>query len=985
MGPRSALAINEIQCRGDEWVELIWVDGTAPVDLTGWWVSDSEDPQRRIALEADAPLGANTYHVVEIEDDAPFNLSCETGGLLLGVDGHIVSAVSWTELPESGTWGRLPNRTGPFTQNRATPGLANMPPSTGRVRLNEVQCRSEEWIELYVPDNEPVDLTGWRLTDDAEGDGGHALRAEVEPGGYHVISGAELGFGIGCGEDELLLVNAAGHVADSVRLGPTPPAYTYGRLPNGTGPWAPTAPTQGAENQAPSEEHPVFDPERVQRIHIELTPAARTRLAQNPRTYVDAVFTMEGQPERTVGVRLKGRHGSFRPLDDKPALKVKFTHEDGDPFIGLDKIAMNNFVQDPSVVAEWTAYTLFRAMGVPAPRIGYAVVTINDEPKGLYGLVESMDDVALDRWFESTKHLYEGAYGQDLFLHRADEFEIDEGDDDRSDLMAVINAFDSMPPAAVYGASAALVNWPEVVTAMATEVFIGHWDGYAWSRNNYFLHLDDDGRLSLLPWGTDQTFRDFLDFDRGQGRLFELCFADLMCRAEFDANLVIVAETVDRLGLANEIDRKAEWLSPFLLADPFGVGEAHAFADQIAETKRYLSARQAEIREDLQCLSGANRDVDDDGFDCAVDCDDDDPNTHPGAREICGDEIDQNCSGWLDDGPDCPDCVPVDRGDHRYLVCTTPRTFDDARAHCRAQGGEMVVFEHPAEATSIARAAMETRWQRYWIGLTDRAEEGVYVWVDGQPLAREFWAEGAPNGGDEGDCVHAEADTVGRWEESACDERHAVICEMPCEAVDVDGDGFTECTGDCREGDRTIGPQRDELCGNEDDENCNGEIDDNEVCPRCTRVNRGLHAYAICRSERRWSDAREECWRMGYDLAVLENEAEYAWLARNAALLDVWSLWIGLTDIGREGRFEWVNNRPVEYAPWALGEPNDGGEGEDCAQIFPGGWNDLPCQMSIPFVCEAPCDGRDADGDGLDDCGADCDDTDREIGLECPE
>ena len=985
MGPFSEIAINEIQCRGDEWVELIWVGGAAPADLTGWWLNDSVDPARRLFLGADAQLGANTHFVVRFGEDAPFMLSCTEDQLTLGVGDQVITSVSWTELPESGTWGRLPNRTGPFTQTRATPGQANLPPSVGTVHLNEVQCRGEEWVELYAPGEDALDLSGWRLTDDPGNPArGQRLQGEIEAGGFRVIEGEVLGFGIGCGQDELRLIDAAGETNDSVQVGAPPRAYTYGRLPNGVGAWAPTDPTPGETNRAPVEDHPLFDPNRVNTISIALTPDGRMSLDSTPRTYVAARVEIEGHPERAVGVRLKGRYGSFRPLQEKPALKVKFIHEDGAAFLGLKKLALNNFAQDPSALAEWTAYTLFRAMGVPAPRVGYAVVSIDGEDKGLYAVVESMDDVALDRWFASTKHLYEGAYGQDLYPHVVADFELDEGDEDRADLAAVVNAFETNAPELVYGATTALVDWPEVLAAMATEIFIGHWDGYTPSRNNYFLHFDDAGRLSLLPWGTDQTFRDVLALDRGDGRLLRACFADLMCRAAFDASLVTVADAVDTLGLPAALDRRGQVLAPVAALDPFGLGEEQAYLDQLEETKRFLAERQAEIRDAVQCLSGADRDADDDGFDCAVDCDDGDPNTHPGAEEICGDGVDQNCTGWQDDGPDCPDCVPVNRGDHQYLVCTTPRTFDAAETHCRDQGAQMVVFEHPAEAVSIARAAMDVRWQRYWIGLTDRAREGAFAWVDGQPLGLDFWADDQPDNQGDSDCVLAEADSYGRWKDAPCDERYAVICETPCEAEDVDGDGYTECTGDCREGDRTIGPQRDELCGNLVDENCDGEVDDPATCPQCTIVTRGAHGYALCRSERGWSAAREECWRMGYDLPVLGDATESDWLIERAMSFDIWGVWIGLTDSEREGFFRWVDETALVYAPWAEGEPNDAGDGEDCAHTFPDGWNDLPCGMEIPFACEAPCDGRDADGDGLDNCGADCDDRDPEIGVECP-
>ena len=719
-------------------------------------------------------------------------------------------------------------------------------------------------------------------------------------------------------------------------------------------------------------------------LRVQLTPAARLSLETTPRTYVTARFEMDGHPPRDVGVRLKGRYGSFRSLDQKPALKVKFNHAEGTPFLGLKKIALNNLAQDPSGVAEWAAYSLFRAVGVPAPRVGYAVLSIDGETKGIYAVVESMDDVALDRWFPSTAHLYEGAYGQDLFPQIIADYEIDEGADDRTDLATVVAAIEMNEPAMVYEATAALVRWPEVVAAMATEIFIGHWDGYAPTRNNYFLHFDDQGRLSLLPWGTDQTFRDVLALHVGDGRLFEVCLAHPECRALYDATLLAVADAVDETGLQAQLEQRRTLLSPLVELDRFGVGNAEALGDEIERTRAFLTERQADVRARSQCLSGADRDADDDGHDCSVDCDDDDPDTYPGAEEICGDQVDQDCSGWPDDGPECPDCETVERGIHRYLVCTTPRTWAAARDHCASQGSAVAVFEHPAEATWVSRQAFDRRRQRYWIGLTDADREGTFTWIDGQALAASYWAEDQPNDNDDADCVVTDPDWYGRWNDQPCGRQYAVICEAPCAAEDVDGDGYSVCGGDCGEGDPTVGPGRDELCGNAVDEDCDGEVDDVDVCPRCTPVQRGAHAYALCAGERTWADARQECRQMGYDLVVLQSAGEADWLVERALYLEIWGFWIGLTDSATEGRFRWVDGQPVDYAPWGEGEPNDAG-GEDCAHVFPDGWNDLPCDAAIPFACEAACAGLDADGDGLDDCGADCDDGDPEIGVECPE
>jgi hypothetical protein len=296
---------------------------------------------------------------------------------------------------------------------------------------------------------------------------------------------------------------------------------------------------------AADEAEPLFDPGAVAEIDFTLPPASLQKLTEEPETdeYQHAEITVKAAGTTytlaDVGFRLKGGHGSFRELDGKAAFKVKFKEFGGSKFLGLKKLTLNNMVQDPSMVHETMAYELFRALGVPAPRTGYAFVRVNGDPYGVYLNVETPDDVMLENWFATTQHLYEADDpGVDVRTDEAETFEVDEGDkEDFSDLEALIEAVnvetgdwsDNVGPVA---------DLNEMTRAWAVERYVAHWDGYAGTAapfrpNNYYLHSDEAGVFQTLPWGTDQTWEPGreVEFDEQAGGLmFNKCLAGASCR-----------------------------------------------------------------------------------------------------------------------------------------------------------------------------------------------------------------------------------------------------------------------------------------------------------------------------------------------------------------------------------------------------------------------------------------------------------------------
>src|SRR5215207_3620351 len=147
----------------------------------------------------------------------------------------------------------------------------------------------------------------------------------------------------------------------------------------------------------------VFTNPAVREIRISVDATGMADLRRDTREYVKATFR-EVLPEgdnilTNVGVHLKGT-GSFRPVNQKPALTVKFNKfvEDQN-FYGLTKISLNNSVQDLTYVNESLCTDLFRAAGVPVARVAHARIYLNDRYLGLYTLVEGLNKPFLRRHF----------------------------------------------------------------------------------------------------------------------------------------------------------------------------------------------------------------------------------------------------------------------------------------------------------------------------------------------------------------------------------------------------------------------------------------------------------------------------------------------------------------------------------------------------------------------------------------------------------
>ncbi|WP_394795268.1 CotH kinase family protein [Armatimonas sp.] len=224
-------------------------------------------------------------------------------------------------------------------------------------------------------------------------------------------------------------------------------------------------------------------------------------LGKDPRKAVRAQLRI-GQLELTdVGLHLKGAAGSWRDWNDKPGLTLninKFVK--GQELFGMEKLHLNNGVQDGSYLHEPLANELALAMGVPACRCAHALVELNGRKVGLYVLKEGFDKTWLRRNFQNSEgNLYDGGFCTDI----DGELKLDTGtDNQRRDLKALAEACGQG-----YAAVERVVDVERFCANAALQIITTDWDGYVRKPNNYRVFLPSSGKAVFIPHGMDQLWQ----------------------------------------------------------------------------------------------------------------------------------------------------------------------------------------------------------------------------------------------------------------------------------------------------------------------------------------------------------------------------------------------------------------------------------------------------------------------------------------------
>ena len=306
-------------------------------------------------------------------------------------------------------------------------------------------------------------------------------------------------------------------------------------------------------------EDKLFDTSSVHTINIVMDDWDEFISNAESEEYYTCTLEIDGETYKNVAIRGKGNTSLTKVAsygNDRYSFKVEFDRYDSAlTYYGLDKLCLNNIIQDNTYMKDYLCYRLMAEMGVASPLCSYVYVSVNGSDWGLYLAVEGVEESFLQRNYGSDYgELYKpdsqsmgGGRGNGKEFDM-DDFENAEDANDKADnaqpggkgdmnssddtLLKYIdddpdsypNIFDNAKTdvsssdkkrliAALKTLSGdepeSAVDVDKVIRYFVVHNFVLNFDSYTGSMiHNYYLY-ESDGQLQMIPWDYNLAFGGF--------------------------------------------------------------------------------------------------------------------------------------------------------------------------------------------------------------------------------------------------------------------------------------------------------------------------------------------------------------------------------------------------------------------------------------------------------------------------------------------
>lgn len=153
-------------------------------------------------------------------------------------------------------------------------------------------------------------------------------------------------------------------------------------------------------------EERLFSTDKVHTIDIVIDDWDAFISTAQSEEYSVCSVVIDGETVSNVGIRGKGNTSlsTVSSMDsERYSFKIEFDQYDNTKtYHGLDKLCLNNLIQDNTYMKDYLTYQMMGEFGVASPLCSYAYITVNGEDWGLYLAVEAIEESFLQRNYGSN-------------------------------------------------------------------------------------------------------------------------------------------------------------------------------------------------------------------------------------------------------------------------------------------------------------------------------------------------------------------------------------------------------------------------------------------------------------------------------------------------------------------------------------------------------------------------------------------------------
>lgn len=145
-------------------------------------------------------------------------------------------------------------------------------------------------------------------------------------------------------------------------------------------------------------EKKLFDTSKVHTINIIMDDWDEFTANCKNEEYYSCTVVIDNEAYKNVAIRGKGNTSLSQVTNDRYSYKIEFDHYDSiNTYYGLDKLCLNNIIQDNTYMKDYLTYRMMNEIGVASPLCSYAYITVNGEDWGLYLAIEGVEESFLQR------------------------------------------------------------------------------------------------------------------------------------------------------------------------------------------------------------------------------------------------------------------------------------------------------------------------------------------------------------------------------------------------------------------------------------------------------------------------------------------------------------------------------------------------------------------------------------------------------------